>query len=172
MKATIFFCDIRGTIEGRVKNKLSDYEKFNELILKIKEKNNSDFIIFSLISSDNVEYIKQNYEYLNEHFSDSITFGKQFFDEGYIDGKTVITGDNGKCNQIINYLNELSESYYIDNIILADDLSFLHEMLYMISEDFSWKNKISSIIPTQGSGLSEINHLIQTNLLEYQKVMK
>ena len=37
--ATIFFCDISGTLQGRLENKKEDYERFNNLILKIKEQN-------------------------------------------------------------------------------------------------------------------------------------
>lgn len=71
--ATIFFCDISGTLQGRLENKKEDYENFNNLILKIKEQNHSDYLFFSLLSSDNVESVKYQSDYLTKYFSDSIS---------------------------------------------------------------------------------------------------
>lgn len=159
--ATIFFCDISGTLQGKSENKTKDYEMFNNLILKIKEQNHSDYLFFSLLSSDNAESVKCQSSYLNKYFSHAISTQKQFFDHGYIDdGNHVITGISRKCEQMVYYLNELSSTYYIDKIILADDLEIFHEMMTAISEGFIWKDKILSIIPTKNRGLDELNDLL------------
>lgn len=34
----LFFCDITGTIIGKEKNLVSDYQNFHELLLNIKDK--------------------------------------------------------------------------------------------------------------------------------------
>lgn len=140
--ATIFFCDIVGTLQGKSKNEKEDYENFNNLILKIKEQNHSDYLFFSLLSSDNLESVKQQSDCLKIYFSNSISTQKQFFNYGYIDGNHIVTGVSGKCEQMIDYLKELSSMYSIDKIILADDLKFSHEMMNILSENFVWKDKI------------------------------
>lgn len=164
--ATIFFCDISGTIQGRGKNEEKDYEMFNNLILKIKEQNKSDHLFFSLVSSDDLESVQCQIEYLSKFFSKSISIQKQFFDQGYFEGNQVVTRIFGKCDQMIYYLNKISSRYSIDKIIFADDLEFFHEMFIEISENFSWKNKIISIIPTNKQGLGELNSLLVEKLAD------
>lgn len=136
MTATIFFCDITGTLQGKSENKKKDYEMFNNLILKIKEQNHSDYLFFSLLSSDDVESVKYQFDNLNRYFNHSISTQKQFFERGYIDGNHIVTGIFGKCEQMIYYLNELSSMYSIDKIILAYDLEIFHEMINALSKNF------------------------------------
>lgn len=169
MTATIFFCDISGTIQGMYKNKESDYEIFNNLILRIKEQNQSDYLFFSLISSDNVEFVKCQFDYLNRYFSHTISTQKQFFDDGYIDGNHIVTGISGKSKQMIYYLTELSSMYFVNKIIIADDLKLFHEIMHDLSEKFIWKDKILSIIPTKNQGLEELNNLLLQHLQQEKK---
>lgn len=171
--ATIFFCDISGTLQGSSKNKEEDYKMFNDLILKIKEQNQSDYLFFSLVSSDNAEILKYQSYQLNKYFNHSISTQKHFFDQGYIDGNLIITGIIGKCTQMIYYLTELSSTYSIDEIILADDIELFHEMMNELSENFIWRNKILSIIPTENKGLEELNDLLTKQIeKENQYILK
>lgn len=172
---TLFFCDINGTIEGSSTNKISDYKKFNDIIKEIQQKNNSDYIIFSLISSDSSSFVKNKTNFINSFNKNFIIFGKQFFDNGYIDENKIITGISGKAQQIIYYINELSKIYKIDSVIYADDCIIYHDILHELAKNYNLDDIITSIIPTKGKGLSELNELLENYInstKEKQKVIQ
>ena len=47
---TVFFCDIYGTIDGGFCDE--DIQKFTKLLKKLKEKHHSDYLIFSMLSTE------------------------------------------------------------------------------------------------------------------------
>lgn len=161
-----FFCDIQGTICGKLKNSPHDYEKLNELLLHLKEKNNVDYIMFSLFSSDNYESVEQQKRELEKYLEFPIILGKQFFESGYIEDKKVIRIHtkqyDTKIDQIIGCLNELKRDYIIDKVYYVDDSSLLHEILE-ITQEYSL-NEITSIIPKMKNGLSEVNQLLEEKI--------
>lgn len=158
---TIIFCDIRGTLIGKQKNTDEDYKKFTNKLLKLKENDYSDNIIFSIISSDDAIYVKEMFNILKPYLCD-IKAGKQIFYNGYIENEKEYEYAIGKPFQILNYLTELSKTYLINRIYFIDDTSLHHEILYELLEDC---DKLVSIIPENNEGISELNSLLE-KLLE------
>ncbi len=158
-----FFCDIMGTILGKGENDMSQYQKFSELLAKLKEKEDADYIVFSLISSDGIEVIAQMQDILYSYIGETVVFGKQFFGDGYftIDGKVTKTSP-GKIMQIIEYVKELEGRYKVGKVYYADDCKIFHDMLSCLEDKLSFK--IRSIIPQQNEGIFEVNQILEAQL--------
>lgn len=167
-RIVIFFSDIMGTILGSSPNQIEDYHKFNELLTTIKEKEEADEIIFSLISTDNKDLVASVHNQISNFISDSVVFGRQFFENGYyIDDEAVISNQiPGKALQIQNYVQSLEEENEIVSVYYADDVEMYHQMLMIFAADSLWSEKLHSIMPNQGIGLSETNALLESNLKE------
>lgn len=126
-KIIIFLCDTAGTIIGSEQNSNNDYQIFNNLLLEVKVLEQVDYIIFSLISSDNNIVVSEEQNILSNYFNNCIIFGKQFFDNGYIiDNKIYNDNKKGKIEQILAYTKELEQKYMITKIYYADDCEFFH----------------------------------------------
>ncbi len=165
VKNICFFCDISGTIDGRVPNKVADYEEFNRLLLCLKEKIGVDFILFSLISTDTQQAVMREQKILSMYFDPSIIFGRQFFDEGYFEKGSVVYGHGaGKTYQMTDYIKTLEESSLVEGIFYADDCDFFHNVLALVCNDKTWYSKLYSIAPKEKNGLSELNKLISVEL--------
>lgn len=167
-RIVIFFSDIMGTILGSIPNQIEDYHKFNELLTTIKEKEEADEIIFSLISTDNKDLVASVHNQISNFISDSVVFGRQFFENGYyIDDETVISKQIlGKALEIQNYVQSLEEKNEIVSIYFADDVEMYHQMLMIFAAKTLWGEKLHSIRPNQNIGLSETNALLENNLNE------
>lgn len=173
MKKCIFFIDITGTILGNVPNSEEDYNKLNILLRRIKEFDDTDEIIFSLISTDNIETIRSIQNLLIPYIGNTVTFGRQFFENGYYTENYVIREtESGKIIQMCEYLKSLcNNSDEITSVYFADDVEMYHLMFSLVSESESWENKIHSIIPIKKSGLNETNHLLEESIeKEYEKI--
>ena len=78
--------------EKEILEKLYDIEEnttdgnkeFNEKLLELKEKNNADSLVFSLVTNDSYEDVRDTKYLLKEFFDPSIKFGRNFFEDGYI----------------------------------------------------------------------------------------
>lgn len=160
-KLVIFFCDISGTIDGGKKNYPIDYREFNVLLRKLKEKDEADILLFSLVSSDNKDVVTRYNNTLCSYLDDKITMGKQFYDMGYIEADRSNSAVIGKVWQILNYLNELKETYQIKRIYLADDIKLTPEVLTELLGQEN-QEKFEPIIPIHKDGLSEVNDMILT----------
>lgn len=167
-RIVIFFSDIMGTILGSIPNQIEDYHKFNELLTTIKEKEEADEIIFSLISTDNKDLVASVHNQISNFISDSVVFGRQFFENGYyIDDETVISKQIlGKALEIQNYVQSLEEKNEIVSVYFADDVEMYHQMLMIFADKTLWGEKLHSIRPNQNIGLSETNALLENNLNE------
>lgn len=167
-KVICFFCDIMGTLIGSNKANDADYELFTKLLLKLKEEQGVQKIIFSLISSDNFEFVLDEENTLSSFFGNLITLGEQFFDKGFIDidGCVEIKKNKGKVFTIYNYCNELSNKYDIQKIYYADDCEMYHDMLKTILNETKFNNKIISFIPSNNIGIAELNQLLNRELSE------
>lgn len=174
-KIIIFFCDIRGTIIGNEQNSITDYQFFNNLLLEIKNLEQVDYIIFSLISSDNNIIVSNEQNILNNYFNNNIIFGKQFFDNGYIIDNAIYNDNKkGKIEQILNYTKELEQKYIVAKIYYADDCEFFHDILNELIFYENQNNLFKSIIPKEHIGLKELNLIISNNILnnEWQHIKK
>lgn len=167
-RIVIFFSDIMGTILGSIPNQAEDYYKFNELLSTLREKEDADEIIFSLISTDIKEVVSSVHHQMSNFISEPVVFGRQFFENGYYtDEGTVISKQNlGKPFQIQNYVQSLNEENEIISVYYTDDIEMYHQMLMLLAADSLWIEKLHSIMPKQNIGLSETNSILENNLNE------
>ena len=56
-KTILFFCDIHGTLEGKLGNKKEDYLKFNHLLNLMSSCNDNCKILFSLVSTEKEDIV-------------------------------------------------------------------------------------------------------------------
>lgn len=155
------FCDITGTINGSKTNVSSDYQDLNRILNDIKMKEYVDYILFSLISCDSKEVVLTNLHKLKQYLNNNIFFGKQFFENGFIDSEDVVYEEMlGKPIQICRYIKELEEKYHIQKVYYVDDCEMYHELLSYYAEYEDWTEKLRSIIPLENKGLSEVNQLL------------
>lgn len=163
-KISIFFCDIRGTIHGNnQKNTLNDYQLFSKQIDKLKEQEDNDEFLFSLISSDKMEFIQEQCQILAATLGKNVRLGYQIFENGYINDSQIFSFPTGKPFQIITYLNELKKRYIINKIYFADDCEFEHFLISNLLNPEDQK-KLVSIIPKNKLGLQELNHLLDSEI--------
>ena len=57
--ATIFFCDIHGTIKGNIENKETDHIKLNNFLNSISINNDNCKIIFTFVNSESKEELNK-----------------------------------------------------------------------------------------------------------------
>ncbi len=171
-KIIIFFCDIRGTIIGSEKNSSVDYQTFNKILLNLIEQEQANYIVFSLVSSDNNLIVKNEKNNLTEHLFEPIIFGKQFFSNGYIINNISYDETHDKIQQILNYTAELEKDYIISKIYYADDCKFFHELLTDIMFQDNFHDDIfKSIIPKDNIGLKELNAIMEKDVIHSKKFL-
>lgn len=169
-KTVLFFCDITGTINGNIENSIEDYQHFVSLLTDIKEENGAKNIIFSLVSTDISDTLQKEISLLKRFFSKSITIGKQFFENGYIEEYQENSYIKGKPFQILNYIEELQNKYEISKVYFADDTQIYHEILFELAECFQFPpNQIISIILENRLGLTELNEQIEIEATRQKK---
>lgn len=165
----IFFCDINGTIDGFKRNSNTDYQEFNFLLKKLKEKDKADILLFSLVSSEKMDIISKYSYTLCSYLDDKITMGKQFYDAGYLESNKSNSSAIGKVWQILNYLDELKRVYQIKRIYLADDIRLTPELIFELLEH-DHREKFEPIIPINKDGLAEVNSIITTKFFATTKI--
>lgn len=146
-KVTLFFCDICGTFEMNHSFIIdsSELKKFIENLNKLTEYNNTNKIIFSLVTTENFDIVcsmeKQFKTYIK---NDNIYIGKHIYYDG--------VNEVNKPYDIIEYIKKLELICDIDyNIYYTDDCEFFHLLL---NEYLSDKYKINSIIPKNNNNLT------------------
>lgn len=118
-KMDIFFCDIVGTFEGNQENRVYEVKEFIEKILKLVEIDQVNHIIFSFISSENMEIVKQCINEIKPYLNDQIKLGIQFSEEAiYFEGSVSEINMSGKLEQILYVTKKLEK---VKNIYFADD---------------------------------------------------
>ena len=143
--ATVFFCDICGTIDG--KNELEDYEEFVKNLERIGQENGSDEVLFLFASTED-KSIKQEYaKKFNLFFNDYVNF-PTIPEEIEIELES-----SGAKNQYFNrVLDRLCDEYNFKEIILADDSEFNHLSFSFAAEDFLTDDgKYTSIVTGEGN---------------------
>lgn len=166
-KTVVYFSDIIGTILGRKANSEEDYKKFNDLLATIKQNEQADEIIFSLISTDDAKFVFNVQNMIFPFINQTVSFGKQFFGNGYYIGKKIVEREpSAKAMDITQYIQELSQDYEITSVYYAEDTSMHQEMLAFLAESDGWNQQLVCITPNGGLGLFEVNQLLESNIKE------
>lgn len=164
-KITLFFCDIYGTFDNSA-NKNTDINEeikiFTNNLEKIKEKNNSDRIIFSFVTTETIETVIEKEALLKENStSNNIIIGNHFYSKHKAD----ITN---KAALMLNYIKELEQKYIIDEIYYADDCEFYHIMLYGLKKIHKVNYFINSIIP-KNNGIIDVNYELENEYIKQKQ---
>ncbi len=116
-------------------NSIDECKEFNENLLKLKEINGADKLIFSLATNDSYEEIRDAKQRLSVFFDKSIVNGRNFFECGYIENWSVGLQACGKCGSIIDYLNEVNKKYEIRHIYYLDNSDFSKDLVSSFIND-------------------------------------
>lgn len=155
-KITLFFCDVYGTIDGGFTN--FDCYNFAKLLERIKEQNNSDYLFFSMLSSEVPQVVTSYGEQLSKYFDNNVLLIPNF--EEADDLRQV------KVSCALYRVELLKKKYNINSVFLADDMSLLHEMLGEILNEIEGI-PLNSIIPSKGENkLSFINDILTRKISE------
>lgn len=159
----VFFCDINGTINGKLENEEIDYINLNKLLNIICMNNNCE-ILFTLLSSESKEELCSVLKKLKKYLNNDIYFDKQFYENGFIKENASSEIISGKLDQMIYFLKEIKEHVNILGVYYADDCTFLQDL---ISEYIEFNNidiPFKQIIPIKNNGLKEVNKILSKNL--------
>lgn len=164
-KVVIYFSDIMDTLIGNQLNTEEDYYQFDHLLATIKEKEQADEIIFALISTDNQEIVSHTHDLLTPFIGQTVTFGRQYFGNGYYTESEVVRKKSlGKPMEIIEYVDQLSQSYDVSSVYYVDDSMTDQMILSHIVKQTDWEPTLHSIRPTNRIGLSDTNRLLDENI--------
>lgn len=126
----IFFCDIVGTFEGNQENRINEIKEFIQKVLTIVEIDQVDHIIFSFISSENMDIVKGCINEITPYLNNQIKLGIQFSEEQiYFEGLVKETNMVGKLEQIVYATKKLEK---VKNVYFADD----SEIMQIIVSNF------------------------------------
>ncbi len=152
---TVFFCDIYGTIDGGFCDE--DIQKFTKLLKKLKEKHHSDYLIFSMLSTEKPSIVAIYEKEISKYFDENIILAKKNHNQEKL--------RESKVSCAIQYLHELKENFNIDSVYCADDTVILQEMF---SETLQHTEGISlnTIIPQKKeNNLNFINEEIEKRFI-------
>ncbi len=153
---TLFFCDIYGTVDGNFTEE--ETVKFAGLLEELRRQNNSDYLVFSILSSELPVVVNSYKKHLSKYFSDSVIVMPEFLELEKVREE--------KIAYALCCVEQLKKVYDIDTIIYADDIVFLHEML---GELLSEKEDIliNSIVPGYGeNNLNFINNELERKIIK------
>lgn len=157
-KVTLFLCDICGTFDSDAPFKINYNEltRFIDNLNKLIIYNKTDKIIFSFVTTENLDTVIQMEEKLKNHTTNNkICMGEHIYCNG--------TKSVNKPYDIIKYIQRLKLIYNIDNIYYADDCEFYHILLNELKDCYCIEHKFKSIIP-KNNGLKDVNDAIETSL--------
>ena len=151
MKIILFISDMEGTFTlENITNDIAKekaYTLFTKLLVKIKNDNKADQIIFSLATSYNdPSYVQKSLNNVKEPFAkNNVVIGKCFLERMYYqDGKYFQCDkneDSFKLNKVTKYINELKEQGH--EIVW---FGFADDSLGIVAADF-FKEMIPTEIP-------------------------
>lgn len=166
-KVTLFFCDIVGTFDSGKLFLINNLEikKFVDNLNNIIQYNKTDKIIFSFVTTENLETLHIIEEQFKPFLNDNICVNNHIY---YDDIHNV-----DKPYDIIMRIKSLELLYDIEDIYYADDTKFYHDILNDLKDCYNIKYKITSIIPGD-NGLHDVNIFIENLVNNYarQKIKK
>lgn len=110
---TLFFCDLRGTIDGELTE--GDTEKFAELLDELREKNDSSKLFFSMASTERIDIVEEYQKKLSKYFKKNV------------EAINAIT-NSSKLDGMEDLIEKLNEKYNINAAYYADDNEMIREM--------------------------------------------
>ena len=148
---TLFFVDIYGTIDGKFSD--DDLQVFAKLLKKLKEENESNYLFFDLLSTENLMVVDYYEHALSKYFSDGVKIVERPLD-------AEVTRET-KVAYALYYIERLKKQYDIDAVYYADDSAMLHKIF---SDILLYKEglELHSIIPKkEENNLNFINNEIE-----------
>ena len=107
---------------------IDEYKKLDENLLKLKEVNDADSLVFSLVTDDSYENVRDTKAVLDDFFVPPISSRKNFFKEGYINDSSIGLQSGGKCGSIMDYICEIKKDNEIPYLVCY----FLHKNLFSV----------------------------------------
>lgn len=157
---TIFFCDVYGTVDGTFTD--DDCKLFAELLKKLKDKNNSDYLFFSMSSTEHPEVVSYYEKFFSKYFSEDIIVKKNTHDVEAI--------REAKISCALLYLQNLTKEYNIDAVYCADDIELLQELFTHLLGDVMGIH-LNTIIPKKDENRLEfINQEIERRFISTSKL--
>lgn len=161
-KITLFFCDIYGTFtEGSsLCTNIGSIKKFVHNLDNIRKAKGSDKVIFSFITTEDLETVLSMEKILSESITEEdISIGLHFCNDAN-------HPNINKPFEIINYINYLRNYYIIDQVYYADDCELYHSILDDLKLYYKVDCCINSIIP-KNNGLIDVNHDLENILISF-----
>mgnify|MGYP004504240309 CR=1 FL=1 len=115
---TIFFCDVYGTIDGGCSEE--ECKRFAELLEELKEKDNSDLLLFGMLSTEHPDVAKTYEQKISKYFANGIVVIDKHEDAEVL--------REAKVSCAIYYIDYLKQYYDINSVFCADDVIFIQEM--------------------------------------------
>ena len=148
---TLFFVDLYGTIDGKLFDE--DLQVFADLLKKLKEKNQSNYLYFDLLSTECPSVVECYEDIFSKYFNNDIRVMEKFPNAN-------VTKES-KITYALCYIDLLKKQYDIDAIYFADDSTVLQEIfgnILLYKEGL----ELHSIIPKKGdNNLAFINRKIE-----------
>lgn len=143
-----FYCDIEGTYEGGEDRQIA----LMEFVSLLNQLDNSEEMIFSFVSSDSIDEIKEYMRELEPYLANTkIRFGNQYSGNLVITNKGIMPCKIGKSIQIYNDLSvgNCDRVYYADDIHsnrISTDLVIRSKYPNIKCKIFCPKNGIESLL--------------------------
>lgn len=153
---TLFFCDIYGTVDGGCSEE--ECQRFAKILKELKEKNNSDLLLFGMLSTEHPDIAKTYEQKISKYFESSIVVIDKHEDAEAL--------REAKVSCALVYIEHLKQHYDINSVFCDDDVVFIQEVFseLLMSKDGITLN---SIIPRKGeNNLTFINSELENKYIK------
>ena len=156
---TMFFCDIYGTVDGGFTEE--ECRKFAKLLKKVKEQNDSDYLIFGMLSTEHSDIVDSYEKRLSKYFDNNVLTMPKFPNAEAL--------KEAKISCALYYIEQLKKKYNINDVFFADDTDFLQEMFKEMLEKMEGIS-LNSIIHKKGeNNLNFINSELEERFIKQKK---
>ena len=171
-KVVCFFFGNSSNFRFSNNTSFEEYKEFNEKLLELKEKNNADSLVFSLVTNDSYEDVRDTKYLLKEFFDPSIKFGRNFFEDGYIENWSVGLQFGGKSGSVIDYLAKANSEYEIEHIYYFDDSDVSREIVSYFITDAKLDDYYTYVSLENVDTLKDTNKLLSSVIGSKEMVKK